>query len=200
MPFPHRLRAVILILVAACPWAGRAAAAPATLRLDPQASRVRFDLDALAHTIHGSLRVVRGEVRFDVDTGEAAGEIVVDARSAETGNGSRDRTMHAEVLESHQLVRLGAEGDAMDAVLATEDVRDRGLTDPPPDTDPGRLILALGEGRADLTETLDPGEGHFGTLRHMDQPAIGHRQGQELPRARTWARSPRTSPCTSGHS
>ena len=106
MPFPHRLRAVILILVAACPWAGRAAAAPATLRLDPQASRVRFDLDALAHTIHGSLRVVRGEVRFDVDTGEAAGEIVVDARSAETGNGSRDRTMHAEVLESQRYAEI----------------------------------------------------------------------------------------------
>ncbi len=94
--------ALLHLLVASTLWAGAApaAGAPLTLRLDPRTSSVRFDLDALAHTIHGSLRVVRGEVRFDPETGEAAGEIVLDAKSGETGNSSRDRTMHAEVLES----------------------------------------------------------------------------------------------------
>jgi polyisoprenoid-binding protein YceI len=95
-------RPLLHLLAASTLWAGTAPAvgAPLVLRLDPRASSVRFALDALAHTIHGSLRVVRGEVRFDPDTGEAAGEIAVDARSGETGNSSRDRTMHAEVLES----------------------------------------------------------------------------------------------------
>jgi hypothetical protein len=80
--------------------ASAARAEPVTLRLDPAQSRVRFSLDALAHTIHGSLRVTRGELRFDPAAGTAAGEVVVDARSAETGNGSRDRKMHQTVLES----------------------------------------------------------------------------------------------------
>ena len=91
-----RLVAPLVLLLAA-----RAAQAePYTLRLDPQRSLVRFDLDAFAHTIHGTLRVVRGELHFDAALGTASGEVVVDARSAETGNGSRDKTMHRRVLES----------------------------------------------------------------------------------------------------
>jgi polyisoprenoid-binding protein YceI len=80
--------------------AGPALGEPFTLRLDPEASRVRFTLDAFAHTIHGSFAVARGEIRFDPATGAASGEVVLDARSGETGNGSRDQKMHQTVLES----------------------------------------------------------------------------------------------------
>jgi polyisoprenoid-binding protein YceI len=45
---------------------------------------------------------VRGELQFDRAGGAASGSIVLDARSAQTGNGRRDRTMHAEVLESQK--------------------------------------------------------------------------------------------------
>ncbi len=86
--------------------AAAASAEPLTLRLDPKTSRVRFELDALAHTIHGSLTVTSGELRFDPETGAASGEVVIDAKSAETGNGSRDRTMHETVLESVRFPRI----------------------------------------------------------------------------------------------
>jgi polyisoprenoid-binding protein YceI len=68
--------------------------------IDPAATHVRFELDAGLHTVHGTARVTQGEVHFDPATGAASGRVLVDARSLETGNGSRDKTMHADVLES----------------------------------------------------------------------------------------------------
>jgi len=73
---------------------------PLTLRLDAKASAVRFTLDAFAHTIHGSFAVQGGAIQFDPATGAASGEVVLDATSGETGNGSRDSKMHSSVLES----------------------------------------------------------------------------------------------------
>jgi polyisoprenoid-binding protein YceI len=79
---------------------------PLTLRLDPKASAVRFTLDAFAHTIHGSFAVSSGAIQFDPATGAASGEILVDATSGETGNGSRDNKMHASVLESARFPKI----------------------------------------------------------------------------------------------
>lgn len=64
------------------------------------ASQVHFTLGATLHTVHGTMQLKRGEVRFNPTTGDASGEVVVDATSAETGNGSRDKKMHREVLQS----------------------------------------------------------------------------------------------------
>ena len=50
--------------------------------------------------VEGTARLVGGTIRFDPDAGTASGEIVVDARSLETGNARRDRVMHGKVLES----------------------------------------------------------------------------------------------------
>lgn len=77
-----------------------AAAAETVLRLDPAATDVSFEVPATGHDVHGLLRLAAGEVRFDPATGEAAGTITVDAKSAETGNGSRDKTLHEKVFES----------------------------------------------------------------------------------------------------
>ena len=70
------------------------------LRLDPATSKVTFAVEATGHDVHGSLALQEGTVRFDPATGEAGGRIVIDARRAETGNKSRDKTLHDEVLES----------------------------------------------------------------------------------------------------
>jgi polyisoprenoid-binding protein YceI len=81
--------------------------APTTLRgerlsieLDPQQSTVTFTLGAFLHTVRGTFRVKHGTVRFDTETGEATGEVVVDLTSGDTGNSSRDRKMREDVLES----------------------------------------------------------------------------------------------------
>jgi polyisoprenoid-binding protein YceI len=75
-------------------------AAEQTLCLDPAGSRVSFHLDATLHAAEGTLALERGEIRFDLESGAAAGEIVIDATSANTDNDGRDKKLHREVLES----------------------------------------------------------------------------------------------------
>ena len=93
-------RAVVVLLgivVALC-----AAAAERTVAVQPVTSRLSFTLDTTFHEVHGTMAISGGTLRFDPETGAASGEITVDARSAETGNGKRDKTMHADVLESQR--------------------------------------------------------------------------------------------------
>lgn len=61
---------------------------------------VAFTLGATLHEVEGTLGPVGGRIRFDPRGGEAGGTLVVDTRSARTGNGTRDRKMHEEVLAS----------------------------------------------------------------------------------------------------
>jgi len=68
--------------------------------LDPARTTIRFELPAFLHTVHGSFLLKRGTVELDAASGEASGEIVVDLAGGQTGNASRDRRMHGEVLET----------------------------------------------------------------------------------------------------
>jgi len=86
--------ATALILTAGPAWAARQ-----ELLLEPAATDVSFEVEATGHDVHGLLALESGRVEFDPETGDAAGAIVIDATRAETGNGSRDRTMRDKVLE-----------------------------------------------------------------------------------------------------
>lgn len=92
-------RRAILILAAAVA-AHSAYAAAETLVLDPAASKVSFTLDATGHDVEGTMALASGRVSFDSAAGTADGAIVIDLASAQTGNKSRDKTMHEEVLET----------------------------------------------------------------------------------------------------
>jgi polyisoprenoid-binding protein YceI len=81
---------------------GEAAAQEQSFELVPAKTTVTFTLDATLHTVHGTFRAKEGNIRFDPKSGEASGKIVIDARSAETGNSGRDNKMHKEVLESEK--------------------------------------------------------------------------------------------------
>lgn len=76
------------------------------LSIDPAQSKLRWTLGTTLHTVHGTFVVTSGEVQFDPATGKAGGEIVVDAKSGESGNESRDKKMHNEVLESGNFARM----------------------------------------------------------------------------------------------
>jgi polyisoprenoid-binding protein YceI len=109
--FPSRLVAVLYFLVAA-PVAvvvlsalpQHAAPQPPTseivLGLDPAQSKVHWTLGSTVHTVHGSFAFKKGTLRLDTSTGSASGEIAVEATSGNSGNDSRDKKMHNEVLES----------------------------------------------------------------------------------------------------
>jgi polyisoprenoid-binding protein YceI len=75
-------------------------AADMVLEFNPQQTHVGWTLDSVLHTVHGTFNLRRGSIHFDPDTGKASGEIVVDARSGESGNESRDAKMHKNILES----------------------------------------------------------------------------------------------------
>lgn len=71
-----------------------------SVQLDPAGTQIEFTLSASFHTVHGSFQLKNGAIHFNPTTGVASGAVIVDATTAETGNTSRDRKMHAEVLES----------------------------------------------------------------------------------------------------
>lgn len=98
-------RCVGLALLVLVVWAGGASsllAADRVLRLDPVATHIDFFLGTPLHDVEGSFRLKSGEIRFDDEAGTASGEVVVELTGARTGNGSRDETMHQEVLESQK--------------------------------------------------------------------------------------------------
>jgi polyisoprenoid-binding protein YceI len=76
------------------------AAAERAIELDPARTTIAFTVDSSLHTVHGSFKLKRGSLKFDTAAGSASGEIVVDVTSGETGNGSRDKRMHKEILET----------------------------------------------------------------------------------------------------
>src|SRR5262244_3985646 len=82
--------------------APRASAAPApfVLKLDAAHSSVHWTLPSSLHTVHGAFRITSGALNVDSASGRAGGEIVVNARSGESGNDSRDSKMHKEILET----------------------------------------------------------------------------------------------------
>lgn len=75
------------------------AAEPVELELEPGPA-VTFTLGSTLHTVHGTIDLERGWIRFDPEGGPAEGEIVLDATSADTENRKRDQKMHGEVLRS----------------------------------------------------------------------------------------------------
>ncbi len=107
---------VVALAVAAAGLAGALLAVPAapahaetlSLTLDPNRTTIRWVLHGFPDTVRGTFKLYRGELHFDPASGAAAGCIRIDARSGESGNCSRDRRMHDEVLESarYSLVTL----------------------------------------------------------------------------------------------
>lgn len=79
-----------------------AAVSPASLSLTLQSPqcKVHWALPGSLHTVHGTFALTRGTLNFDRASGKAGGEIVVDARSGQSGNDSRDTRMHKEILET----------------------------------------------------------------------------------------------------
>lgn len=70
------------------------------LQLDPSHTSVKFTLGDVLHTVRGTFPLKRGGLKLDVAAGKISGEIVVDAKGGESGNSTRDRKMHREILES----------------------------------------------------------------------------------------------------
>lgn len=92
--------ALPLATLALALFAPAAAAETLVFQLDPATTTIQFTFGATLHSVTGSLRAKEGEIRIDPATGQATGRIVIDGKSAETGNRQRDEKMHDKILES----------------------------------------------------------------------------------------------------
>ena len=100
---PHRMtRSTGLLLVALACLCTAATAQRVQVALDPSNTKIDIAVHDIHGGFHGSFLLKSGSVIFDPHTGNASGEIVVDATSGRTGNDRRDRKMHKEILESQR--------------------------------------------------------------------------------------------------
>ncbi len=97
-----------------------AAAQDVGFQLDPQHTTVNFTLGDVLHTVHGTFHLKRGSVRFDPASDKLTGEIIVDAKSGESGSGMRDRKMHREVLESDRYPEITFHPDHLEGTVALQ--------------------------------------------------------------------------------
>ncbi len=100
--FPSKHSIAVSLLVALLCTATSLFAEQKTFTIDPAQTRVEFTLGDVLHTVHGTFKLKRGNITLNDATGEASGELVVDATSGESSNKSRDKKMHKEILESEK--------------------------------------------------------------------------------------------------
>ena len=74
--------------------------------VDAEASTAKFSLGDVLHSVHGTFRVQSGSVEFDASEGKISGSVVVAAGSGKSGNDTRDRKMHAEILDSAHFAEM----------------------------------------------------------------------------------------------
>jgi polyisoprenoid-binding protein YceI len=92
------------------------------LELDPAQTTVQFTLSDILHTVHGSFKLKRGKLAYDFSTGKASGEIVIDARSGESGSQARDERMHKNILESERYPEIAFVPDRVAGSLSKASV------------------------------------------------------------------------------
>lgn len=76
------------------------------LQLDPHHTVVAFHVGATLHEVHGTFALESGGLDVDLATGAAAGTVIVDATSGESGNASRDARMVSAVLDGEHFPEM----------------------------------------------------------------------------------------------
>lgn len=93
-----------------------------TLLLDPSRTTVDFTLSDVLHTVRGTFKLKHGTIRYDLAAGKASGEIVIDARSGNSGSEARDSRMNKNVLESDKFPEIVFVPDRVEGTLAKAQV------------------------------------------------------------------------------
>jgi polyisoprenoid-binding protein YceI len=106
----------------ATPQSSSAAAQEFELTLDPAQSSVHYSLDTTLHTVHGTFSLKRGAMTFNANGGKASGEFAAAATSGDSGNESRDKKMHTEILESQKYQEVVFRPDRLDGKVSSSGV------------------------------------------------------------------------------
>jgi polyisoprenoid-binding protein YceI len=94
-----------------------AAAQAVTLHLDPQHTTVRYTLGDVLHTVRGTFQAKQSTLQLDAAAGKLSGEILVDAKSGDSGTAMRDRKMNREVLESERYPEITFRPDRIEGAV-----------------------------------------------------------------------------------
>jgi len=89
------------------------------LQFDPSKTTITFTLGDILHTVHGSFQLKRGDVEHQIAAKSVNGNLIVDATSGQSGNRSRDRKMHKEILESARFPEINFHPDHVEGNVAT---------------------------------------------------------------------------------
>ena len=111
------LRATALLIPCVLMLAGSLAAQTEVLEFDPAQTKVQFTLADVLHTVQGTFKLKRGNIRIDAASGAVSGEIVVDATSGNSGSAARERRMHANILESSRYPEIVFRPDRLEGTV-----------------------------------------------------------------------------------
>jgi len=114
------VRAAVWILVATSGVPAAARAQEVTLSFVPQQTILNFTLGDVLHTVHGTFNLKSGVVRFNPATNAISGEIVVDARTGDSGSATRDRKMHKDILESERYPEVTFRPDHVEGTVPAQ--------------------------------------------------------------------------------
>jgi len=113
----RKMGTTLLLLAASAVFAS---AQNTALQLDPAQTSVKFTLGDVLHTVRGTFQLKHGAFQFEPASGKISGEIVVDAKSGESGSSMRDRKMHKEVLESERYPEIAFRPDKIEGAVASQ--------------------------------------------------------------------------------
>jgi polyisoprenoid-binding protein YceI len=84
----------------------------------PEKSHIDFTVSDTVHTVHGTFQVKEGKLTLDQAKQQISGSLLVDVRSGNSGNRTRDRKMHKEILESERYPVSTFTAESMEGNLA----------------------------------------------------------------------------------
>jgi len=89
------------------------------LPFDPSKTTIAFTLGDILHTVHGSFQLKSGDVEYKIVAKSVSGNLIVDATSGQSGNHSRDRKMHKEILESARFPEISFHPNRVEGNVGT---------------------------------------------------------------------------------
>jgi polyisoprenoid-binding protein YceI len=117
---PRLFQALLVVFSFLACAATLAAGQQLLFQLDAQHTGVNFTLGDVLHTVRGTFLLKQGSLSLDPASGKLSGEIVVDARSGDSGSGMRDRKMHKEVLESDRYPEIKFRPDHIEGPVSLQ--------------------------------------------------------------------------------
>jgi len=89
-----------------------------TFVVNPDGSEVKMTLKTTHEIVNGTFHVQSGTIEFDPSSSAMAGSVVVAAGSGKTGNDSRDKKMHNDILLVEQHAAVSFEPKSYSGAIA----------------------------------------------------------------------------------